>query len=387
MAKTSFVANPAKIKVIGLGGGGCNAITRMVQEEIRGVEFIVMNTDAQALAIAEAPVRVQLGEKSTKGLGVGGDHDFGHKAAEENQDEIKEIVSGADMVFITCGMGGGTGTGAAPVVAQIAKQSGALTIAVVTKPFMFEGNHRCQVADQGIRNLLDKVDTLIIIPNDRLLSLCDQKTGVDNAFKLADDVLRHGVQAISEVITVPGMINLDFADVKAIMKDAGPAWMSIGVASGKNRAVEAAREALSSPLLDVSVDGSKGVLFNIVGGTSLTLFEVNEAAAAIKEAVDPEANIIFGVAKDSAMNEEVRITLVATGFASKNGMPNTGEDEDEMTQLLKGLKSSGSEEEMDVPSFLRRPLFSRRRQAVTPSEKITGGTSHNYSRESNYNRR
>jgi len=372
MAKTSFVANPAKIKVVGLGGGGCNAITRMVQEEIRGVEFIAMNTDAQALAIAEAPVRVQLGEKATKGLGVGGDHNFGRKAAEENHDEIKEIVSGADMIFITCGMGGGTGTGSAPVIAEIAKQSGALTIAVVTKPFAFEGNRRCQVAEEGIINLLGKVDTLIIIPNDRLLSLCDQKTGVDNAFKLADDVLRHGVQAISEVITVPGMINLDFADVKAIMKDAGPAWMSIGVASGKNRAVEAAREALSSPLLDVSVDGSKGVLFNVVGGTNLTLFEVNEAAAAIQDAVDPEANIIFGVAKDPAMNDEVRITLIATGFASKTGMSKTGKDDDEMTQLLKGLKS---EEEMDVPSFLRRPLFSHRRQAVTPSQKVTGGPS------------
>ncbi len=365
MAKTSFVANPAKIKVIGLGGGGCNAITRMVQEEIRGVEFIAMNTDAQALAITEAPTRIQLGEKLTKGLGVGGDYVLGQKSAEENRDEIKEIVTGSDMVFITCGMGGGTGTGAAPTVAEVAKHSGALTIAVVTKPFAFEGSRRCQVADEGIKNLLSKVDTLIIIPNDRLLSLCDEKTGVDNAFKLADDVLRHGVQAISEVITVPGLINLDFADVKAIMKDAGPAWMSIGVASGKNRAVEAAKEALSSPLLDVSVGGSKGVLFNVVGGSSLTLFEVNEAAAVIKEAVDPEANIIFGVAHDPNMDNEVQITLIATGFASKTGMAE-GSQEDEVTQFLKSLKS---EEELDVPSFLRRPLFSHRRQAITSSPK------------------
>jgi cell division protein FtsZ len=239
------------------------------------------------------------------------------------------------------------------------------------------------VADDGIARLLGKVDTLIIIPNDRLLSLCDQKTGVDNAFKLADDVLRHGVQAISEVITVPGMINLDFADVKAIMKDAGPAWMSIGVASGKNRAVEAAREALSSPLLDVSVTGSKGVLFNVVGGSSLTLFEVNEAAAAIQEAVDPDANIIFGVAHDPNMNDEVRITLIATGFASKTGMASTGQEDDELTQLLKGLKS---EEEMDVPSFLRRPLFSHRRQAVTPSQKIASGPSYTPLRESSSSR-
>jgi len=377
MAKTSFVANPAKIKVIGLGGGGCNAVTRMVQEEIRGVEFIAMNTDAQALAITEAPDRIQLGEKLTKGLGVGGDHGLGQKAAEENRDDIKDIVSGADMVFITCGMGGGTGTGAAPTIAEIAKQGGALTIAVVTKPFAFEGNRRCQVADEGIVKLLTKVDTLIIIPNDRLLDLCDQKMGVDNAFKLADDVLRHGVQAISEVITVPGMINLDFADVKAIMRDAGPAWMSIGVASGKNRAVEAAKEALSSPLLDVSVNGSKGVLFNVVGGSSLTLFEVNEAAAVIKEAVDPEANIIFGVAHDPGMDNEVKITLIATGFASKIGM--AGSQEDEVTQLLRSLKS---EEELDVPSFLRRPLFSHRRQAVTPSTKIASGPSYTPLRES-----
>lgn len=366
MAKTSFVPNPAKIKVIGLGGGGCNAITRMVQEEIQGVEFIAMNTDAQALAITEAPTRIQLGEKLTKGLGVGGDHVQGQKAAEESSDELRETVSGADMVFITCGMGGGTGTGAAPTVAEIAKQSGALTIAVVTKPFSFEGAHRCQVSDEGVVRLLGKVDTLIMIPNDRLLDLCDQKTAVDNAFKLADDVLRHGVQAISEVITVPGLINLDFADVKAVMKDAGPAWMSIGVGSGKNRAVEAAKEALASPLLDVSIDGSRGVLFNVVGGSSLTLFEVNEAAEVIKQAVDPDANIIFGVAHDPKMDNEVRITLIATGFSSKIGLAEATQ-EDEFTQLLKGLKS---EEELDVPSFLRRPLFSHRRQAITPSTTL-----------------
>ncbi len=296
MAKASFTLNPAKIKVIGLGGGGCNAITRMVQEDIQGVEFIAMNTDAQAMALTEAPIRIQLGGRLTKGLGVGGDHVAGHKAAEESRDEVKEVISGADMVFITCGMGGGTGTGAAPVIAEVAKQSGALTIAVVTKPFTFEGAHRYQVAEEGIVQLLGKVDTLIIIPNDRLLDLCDQKTGVDSAFKMADDVLHHGVQAIAEVITVPGLINLDFADVKAVMKDAGPAWMSMGRGSGPNRAVDAAKEALASPLLDVSAGGSKGVLFNIVGGSSLTLFEVNEAAQIIKQAVDPEANIIFGVA-------------------------------------------------------------------------------------------
>jgi len=365
MAKASFVPSPAKIKVIGLGGGGCNAITRMVREGIQGVEFIAMNTDAQALAITEAPTHIQLGEKLTRGLGVGGDQALGQKAAEESRDELKQLVSGADMVFITCGMGGGTGTGAIPVITELAKQSGALTIAVVTKPFAFEGVNRCQVAEEGIARLMGKVDTLIIIPNDRLLDLCDRKAGVDNAFKLADDVLRHGVQAIAEVITVPGLINLDFADVKAVMKDAGPAWMSIGTGSSKNRAIDAAQEALSSSLLDVSIQGAKGVLFNIVGGSSLTLFEVNEAAEVIKQAVDPEANIIFGVAHDPGMENDVRITLIATGFISKTGLPGANQD-DELTQLLKDLKR---DEELDIPSFLRRPLFNQRRQMMTPMAK------------------
>ncbi len=364
MARTSFVANPAKIKVIGLGGGGCNAVTRMVRENILGVEFIAMNTDAQALAICEAPQCVQLGPKLTKGLGAGGDHVIGQKAAEENRDDLKELVAGADMVFITAGMGGGTGTGAIPVVAEVSKHGGALTIAVVTKPFAFEGTHRMETAEEGINNLVDKVDTLIIIPNDRLLTLCDHKTGVDSAFKLADDVLRHGVQAIAEVITTPGMINLDFADVKSIMKDAGPAWMSIGRGSGQNRATDAAKEALASPLLDVSIEGSKAVLFNVVGDSNLTLFEVNQAADVIKSAVDPDANIIFGVANDASMENEVRITLITTGFQAKLGM-GKNEEEDELTKLLKGMKT---EDELDVPSFLRRPLFSHRRHMTPPSE-------------------
>jgi len=366
MAKTSFAPNPAKIKVIGLGGGGSNAITRMVRQQIQGVDFIAMNTDAQSLSITEAPMRIQLGDKLTKGLGVGGDHTLGQKAAEESRDELKELVSGADMVFLACGMGGGTGTGAAPTIAEIAKHSGALTIAVVTRPFTFEGANRCRVADDGIKQLLGKVDTLIIIPNDRLLDLCDHKTAVDSAFKLADDVLTHGVQAIAEVITVPGLINLDFADINAVMKDAGPAWMSIGTSSGKDRAANAAKEALASPLLDVSVDGAKGVLFNVVGGSSLTLLEVNEAAEVIKQAVDPDANIIFGVAHDPSMDDTVRITLIATGFISKIGSATTSR-EDELSQMLKALKS---EEELDVPSFLRRPLFSHRRQTITPATKV-----------------
>jgi len=368
MAKSSFAISPAKIKVIGVGGGGCNAVTRMVQEEIQGVEFIAMNTDAQAMALTEAPTRIQLGERLTRGLGAGGDHTIGQKAAEESRDDIKEITDGADMIFITGGMGGGTGTGAAPIVAEMAKQSGALTIAVVTKPFTFEGAHRSKVAEEGIKNLLGHVDTLIIIPNDRLLDLCDQKTGVDSAFKMADDVLRHGVQAISDVITVPGVINLDFADVKAVMKDAGPAWMSMGRGSGPNRAIDAAKEALASPMLDVSASGAKGVLFNVVGGTSLTLYEVNEAAEIIKQAVNPEANIIFGVAHDPSMDKDVKITLIATGFVNNEGYADTGKDE-ELSKILNNIKKS--EDELDVPSFLRRPLLSHRRQVITPSMKAT----------------
>lgn len=367
MAKTSFTMNPARIMAIGLGGGGCNAVNRMVRTNIRGVAFVGMNTDAQALALIETTTRIQLGERLTRGLGSGGDHIRGQEAAEESRDELRELMAGMDMVFITAGMGGGTGTGAAPVVAEIAKKSGALTIAIVTKPFTFEGAHRCQVAEEGINNLLDKVDTLIIIPNDRLLSLCDQKTSVDSAFQMADDVLKHGVQAISEVITAPGLINLDFADVKAIMRDAGPAWMSIGRGSGQNRAKDAAMEALSSPLLDVSVKGSKGVLFNVVGDNSLSLLEVNEAAKVIKQAVDPEANIIFGVAHDSGMDKEIRITLIATGFVSKVGMTEFKQDE-ERSNFLTDLRKN--EYELDVPSFMRYPTIGRRRLVVTPSDKL-----------------
>ncbi len=347
MAKVSYVPSGAKIKVIGLGGGGCNAITRMVREGIRGVEFIAMNTDAQHLAVTESSVRIQLGERLTRGLGAGGDHTVGQKSAEESRDEIKQTVVGADMVFVTAGMGGGTGTGSIPTVAQIAKQSGALTIAVVTRPFSFEGARRNQVAEDGIMDLVDKVDTLVIIPNDRLLELCDQKSSVDNAFKLADEALHHGVQAIAEVITVPGLINLDFADIRTVMKDAGPAWMSIGSGTGQNRARDAAKQALASPLLDVSIDGAKGVLFNIAG-SNLTLFEVSEAAEVIKNAVDTEANVIFGVVLDPNMENEVRLTLIATGFTSREAL--TGASwEKEISKLLKGR----TEEELEVPSFMR----------------------------------
>jgi cell division protein FtsZ len=376
MAKASYVPNPAKIKVVGCGGGGCNVITRMVREGIRGVEFIGMNTDAQALSLVEAPVRVQLGEKLTRGLGAGGNHLIGQKSAEESRDEIRAVVAGADMVFITAGMGGGTGTGSAPIVADMARQSGALTIGVVTKPFSFEGRHRNTTAEEGIRNLLQVVDTLVIIPNDRMLTLCDQRTTVDSAFKMADDVLTRGVQAISEVITVPGLINLDFADVKAIMKDAGPAWMSVGKGTGPHRSVDAVKEALNSPLLEVEIKGARGVLFNVVGNDSLSLFEVNEAAKVVRQAVDPEANIIFGVAHQSDIDAEVRITLVATGFNTPERQSHWGiAKDDEVVKYLTDLKKS--EEEMDTPSFLRRPVFGRRRDLPIPSapDKATDRTS------------
>ncbi len=367
MAKTSFVQGPAKIKVVGLGGGGSNAITRMVREEIRGVEFIAMNTDAQALAITEAPVRFQLGEKLTRGLGAGGDQNVGTKAAEESREEVAQILTGADMIFLAAGMGGGTGTGSIPVVAEVAKKSGALTIAIVTKPFSFEGLHRRKTAEDGILRLMGKVDTLIIIPNDRLLALCDQTTTIENSFRFADDGLRHGVQAISEGITVPGLVNLDFADVKSIMKDAGPAWMSIGMGTGKSRAVDAAKDALASPLLDVSIKGARGVLFNVIGNKNITLQEVNQAAQVIKQAVDPDALIIFGVAFDTNLDKEMRITLIATGF-----MPNTGigglRQDDKLTQVLKAVRKN--EDEMDVPSFLRHPLFGQQRRSIPPSTKV-----------------
>ena len=366
MSKTNFAPNPAKIKVLGLGGGGCNAVNRMVRANIQGVDFIGINTDAQALLLTEAPTRIQIGDKLTRGLGVGGDNALGCKAAEQSRDELRECVAGADMIFLTAGMGGGTGTGTAPVVAELAKEAGALTIAVVTKPFAFEGSHRMAVAEEGMEQLLDKVDTLITVPNDRLLDLCDQRTAVDAAFQMADDVLMHAVQAIAEVITVPGMINLDFADVKAVMKDAGPAWMSFGHGSGQHRACDAAEAALASPLLDVSMDGATGVLFNITGGSSLTLFEVNEAAGIIGKAVDPEANIIFGVSFDPEMNGDIKLTLIATGFFATGGKV-VHQDE----ELRRLLTNAENEQELDIPTFLRHPLGRRKVAEATDLKEHT----------------
>ncbi len=365
MARTIYVQSGAKIKVVGCGGGGCNAVTRMVRENIRGVEFIALNTDAQALAITEAPTRVQLGEKATRGLGAGGDNHMGHKAAEESREELRSLVTGSDMVFITAGMGGGTGTGSAPVVAELAKEAGALTIAIVTKPFGFEGTHRMKVAEEGIAELMPRVDTLVLIPNDRLFEICDSKTGVDGAFRMADEVLCNGVQAIAEVITVPGLINLDFADVRSVMKDAGPAWMSIGRGTGANRAAEAAKQALTSPLLDVSVEGSKGVIFNITGDSTLTLYEVNAAADVVRKAVDPDANVIFGVSIDENMGKDVRMTLIATGFATKEGMAGAARER----EIYRALKNLKTEDELAIPSFMRnRGQLASRRQNPAPSQ-------------------
>ena len=306
--------NFAQIKVIGVGGGGGNAVNRMINEGLGGVEFITINTDNQALMLAKAKTRVRIGDKLTRGLGAGGNPEIGRKAAEESSDELYEVLRGADMIFIACGMGGGTGTGASPVVAQIAKELGALTIGVVTRPFSFEGTRRQQSAEQGIEALKSQVDTLIVIPNDRLLQIADKRASLQQAFSLADDVLRQGIQGISELITVPALINLDFADVRTIMSEGGAALMAVGKANGDDRARKAAESAISSGLLDVTIDGARGILFNITGGPNLSLFEVNEAAAIIKESAHPEVNLIFGAQIDENMGDELRITVIATGF-------------------------------------------------------------------------
>lgn len=340
----------ANIKVLGVGGSGCNAVNRMIQEQIRGVEFIAINTDAQALLYCEAPSRIRIGDKLTRGLGVGGDPSKGARAVEESQDEIMKAVQGTDMVFITAGMGGGTGTGAAPVIARMARDAGALTVGVVTKPFSFEGTKRRAIAEDGVGNLHDTVDTLIVIPNDRLLSICDKSLPLRAAFKQADDVLRQAIQGISEVITVPGDINLDFADIKTIMSGAGQALMAIGKGSGDNRAVDAARAAIASPLLDVSIEGATGVLFNITGDESLTLFEVNEAAEIISKAVDPDANIIFGTVTDPKMNGEVKITIIATGF--KGRIERFIIDDDIVQRMSPTTYQENAD--LDIPPFLRR---------------------------------
>jgi cell division protein FtsZ len=343
----------AQIKVIGVGGGGSNAVSRMYQDQIPGVEYIAVNTDAQHIQRLDVPIKVRIGDNLTRGLGVGGDAEIGRAAAEESREELYELVRGADMVFIATGMGGGTGTGASDTVAELAKETGALTIGVVTKPFGFEGRKRMKSAEDGINRIKEHVDTLIVIPNDRLLALCDNTITTSNAFRMADDVLRQGVQSIAELVNIPGEINLDFADVKAIMSGAGPAWMAIGFCQGETRALDAAMDAINSPLLDVSIEGAKGVLFNITGGSDLTLLEVRQASDAISRAVDPEANIIFGMVTDPKMEDEVRVTIIATGLPGIES--GSLFDEDISTFLRKAL---GEENELELPAFLRQSQIS-----------------------------
>jgi len=324
----------ARIKVIGVGGGGSNAVNRMIDEGIQGVDFITVNTDAQALMLTKATTRVRLGDKLTRGLGAGGNPEVGRKAAEESADELYNVLKGSDMVFVTAGMGGGTGTGAAPIVAQIAKESGALTIGVVTRPFTFEGMRRLQAAEVGINQLKEHTDTLVAIPNDRLLQIADKRASLQDAFRLADDVLHQGIQGISELITIPGLINLDFADVRAIMSEGGAALMAVGKGTGDERAKKAAEDAISSKLLDITIDGARGVLFNVTGGPNMTLFEVNQAAAIIRETAHPDVNMIFGAVIDPNMGDDIRITVIATGF-ERNALPRRALDKQPRTDSAK----------------------------------------------------
>ncbi len=353
----------ATIKVIGVGGAGNNAVNRMLDLGIKNVDFIAVNTDRQALQKSKASTKIQIGEKITRGLGAGANPDIGAQSAEESKTEITEVLRGADMVFVTAGMGGGTGTGAAPIVAGLAKEMGILTIGVVTKPFTFEGKKRLAQAERGIESLKGKVDTLIVIPNDKLLQIIDRKTSMAEAFMMADDILRQGVQGISDLITVTGDINLDFADVKAIMKDKGMAHMGIGMASGENKAEDAAKEAIQSPLLETTIEGARGVIINITGGADLGLQEVNTAAELIQRSVDPEANIIFGTVIDESMGDNIQITVIATGFEdSITGNNPTSRAESIVSKTwdkkINSIPSSqdlnNSQNDLDIPSFLRK---------------------------------
>lgn len=368
----------AQIKVIGVGGGGSNAVNRMIEHGVQGVEFIAVNTDAQALHLSKAETKLQIGGKLTRGLGAGANPEVGKKAAEESKEQLEEALRGADMVFVTAGMGGGTGTGAAPVIAEISKQIGALTVGVVTKPFTFEGRKRLSQAINGISAFKEKVDTLIVIPNDRLLEIVDKNTPMLEAFREADNVLRQGVQGISDLIAIPGLINLDFADVKTVMTEKGSALMGIGIAQGENRAAEAAKKAISSPLLETSIDGAKGVLMNITGGSNLSLYEVNEAADIVSTASDDEVNMIFGSVIQEDLKEEIVVTVIATGFDEKeNKTGSTGRSKMQTTRSMGATNtSSGREEpyqqpprhsvveeqqdELDIPAFLRNRNRRRR---------------------------
>ena len=347
--------NIAQIKVVGVGGGGNNAVNRMINEGLGGVEFVAVNTDSQALMLSQAGTRVRIGDKLTKGLGAGGNPEIGRKAAEESQDELYEVLRGADMVFIACGMGGGTGTGASPIIAQISKEMGALTIGVVTRPFTFEGARRAKVAEDGIEALRAQADTLIAIPNDRLAQVADKRATLQQAFSLADDVLRQGIQGISELITVPALINLDFADVRTIMAEGGAALMAVGSSVGDDRARSAAENAISSSLLDVTIDGARGILFNITGGADMTLFEINEAAAIIKESAHPDVNMIFGAQVDDSMGDEIRITVIATGF--------------EQSRAVKGMGSRSAPQRPARSADAQRPAASGARKSASDEEQ------------------
>ena len=340
----------ARIKVIGVGGGGSNAVSRMFRERVPSVEYMVVNTDAQALVRCDVPLKIRVGDTLTGGKGVGGNPELGMKSAEESREELYEAVRDADMIFVAAGMGGGTGTGAAPVVAQIAKETGALTVGVVTRPFSFEGVRRSRQAEEGIQRLKANVDTLLVIPNERLHVICEEEITAENAFKMADDVLRMGVQSIAELVTVPGEINLDFADVQSIMRDSGPAWMSIGWGIGEHRAREAAQRAITNPLLDVSIEGAQGILFNITGGSDLKLSELHEAAEVIQRVVDPDANIIFGMVTDLKMENEIKLTIIATGFPTTESLQ---EQEDGVANMLRDALANDNGE-LDLPPFLRR---------------------------------
>lgn len=380
----------AKIKVIGVGGGGGSAVDRMVKGKINGVEFVAVNTDAQALHHNSAPVKVHIGKEICRGLGAGMDAEKGRAAAEESRSEVEKVLAGSDMVFLTVGLGGGTGSGAGPIIAETAKSLGALTVAVVTKPFSFEGAQRRFIAEQALQDLLDKVDTVIVVPNDRLLQIIDKKTSLMDAFAVVDEVLNQGVQGISEIITLPGLINVDFADVKSIMSDAGTAMMGIGVGSGENRAVEAAQAAISSPLLEMSIDGAKGVLFTVTGGDDLSMYEVNEAAQVITKAADPNAKIIFGAVIDEDLKDELKVTVVATGFSGQSQAKKSIEaaditsrerkieepivveekkkDEEPLSpsrkyaipkldsRKTKEIKKEEEEDELEIPAFIRKKM-------------------------------
>ena len=363
MDDNTMLDGTATIKVIGVGGAGNNAVNRMVDSGIKGVEFTAVNTDRQTLLVSKAATKIQIGEKITRGLGAGANPDIGAQAAEENKAEIAEALRGADMVFVTAGMGGGTGTGAAPIVAAAAKEMGILTIGVVTKPFTFEGKKRLSQAERGIESLKGKVDTLVVIPNDKLLQIIDRKTSIIEAFKMADDVLRQGVQGISDLIAIPGLVNLDFADVKTIMLNTGMAHMGIGRASGENRAEDAAKQAIQSPLLETSIEGARGVIINITGGTNLGLHEVNTAAELIQRSVDPEANIIFGAVIDESLDEDILVTVIATGFENDRNPLSSGTPvgdiidkawDRKLNSIPMSTDSSNSSDNLDIPSFLRK---------------------------------